>query len=87
MSQQLGENYREYFSVSALPAFSKRGGASGTKVQITPKRQSKLLEKFDRRCAGKKPVLKGFLALLTEQLVSDSKAKITRSTSIKRELP
>ena len=78
MSQQLGENYRNTFSVSALPAFLS------VAEHLVPssdnaKRRSKLLEKFDPEDVLEKTGFKGFLALLTEQLVSDSKAKITRS--------
>ena len=78
MSQQLGENYRNTFSVSALPAFLS------VAEHLVPssdnaKRRSKLLEKFDPEDVLEKTGFKGFLELLTEQLVSDSKAKITRS--------
>lgn len=78
MSQQLGENYRNTFSVSALPAFLS------VAEHLVPssdnaKRRSKLLEKFDPEDVLEKTGFKGFLALLTGQLVSDSKAKITRS--------
>lgn len=78
MSQQLGDNYRDTWSVSAMPAFLS------VAEHLVPgsenaKKRSKLLEKFDPEEVLEKTGLKGFLALLTEQLVSDSKAKITRS--------
>jgi hypothetical protein len=57
MSQQLGENYRNTFSVSALPAFLS------VAEHLVPssdnaKRRSKLLENSIPKMCWKKPVLK-----------------------------
>ncbi|WP_367168910.1 hypothetical protein NMD29_20545 [Escherichia coli] len=78
MSEQLGDNYRDTWSVSAMPAFLS------VAEHLVPgsenaKKRAKLLEKFEPEELLEKTGLKGFLTLLTKQLVSDSKAKITRS--------
>ncbi|MCY1697272.1 hypothetical protein OVA10_04130 [Lelliottia sp. SL45] len=78
MSEQLGDNYCSTWSVSAMPAFLS------VAEHLLPgsenaKKRDKLLEKLDRDTILEKTGLKGFLSLLTRQLVSDSKAKITRS--------
>jgi hypothetical protein len=78
MSEQLGDNYRDTWSVSAMPAFLS------VAEHLVPgsenaKKRGKLLEKLDPEEILEKTGLKGFLSLLTKQLVADSKAKITRS--------
>ncbi|MCW1829935.1 hypothetical protein OLZ31_24180 [Enterobacter asburiae] len=78
MSEQLGDNYRDTWSVSAMPAFLSVAehlvpGSENAKKRL------KLLEKFKPEELLEKTGLNGFLTLLTKQLVSDSKAKIIRS--------
>ena len=78
MSEQLGDNYRDTWSVSAMPAFLSVADhlVPGSE---NAKKRTKLLEKLNSEEVLEKTGLKGFLSLLTQQLVSDSKAKITRS--------
>ncbi|ATG02316.1 MULTISPECIES: hypothetical protein [Lelliottia] len=78
MSEQLGDNYRDTWSVSAMPAFLSVAdhlvpGSENAKKRV------KLLEKLNPEEILEKTGLKGFLSLLTQRLVSDSKTKIARS--------
>ncbi|MBW3798537.1 hypothetical protein GPK29_21115 [Aeromonas hydrophila] len=78
MREQLGDNYRDTWSVSAMPAFLSVAehlvpGSENAKKRV------KLLEKLESETILEKTGLTGFLSLLTQRLVSDSKAKIARS--------
>ncbi|ASY77973.1 MULTISPECIES: hypothetical protein [Pectobacterium] len=78
MHEQLGDNYRDSCTLSAMPAFLS------VAEHFVPgsenlKKRSKLLENFEKDEVLDKTGLSSFLNLLTQKLVTNSKEKITRS--------
>ncbi|AKL15177.1 hypothetical protein PO654_26190 [Phytobacter diazotrophicus] len=78
MREQLGDNYCDTWTVSAMPAFLS------VAEHLVPgsenlKKQSKLLESLGKDVVLDKTGLTGFLNLLTQKLVANSKEKITHS--------
>ncbi|ADM40882.1 hypothetical protein ACW6AV_001694 [Edwardsiella piscicida] len=78
MREQLGDNYCDTWTLSAMPAFLS------VAEHLVPgsenfKKRGKLLEKFEREEVLDKTRLRDFLSLLTQTLVANSKEKITRS--------
>lgn len=78
MREQLGSNYRDCCTLSALPAFLS------VAEYLVPgseniKKRSKLLENFTTAELLDKTGMSEFLDLLTQKLVTNSKEKITRS--------
>lgn len=78
MREQFGDNYRDSFTLSALPAFLS------VAEHLVPgsensKKRDKLLENFARDEALNKTGLSGFVNLLVRELITNSKEKITRS--------
>lgn len=78
MREQLGTNYRGTFALTALPAFlaSTNNFSPGSQ---NAKRRSKLLEDFSAKDLLEKSRMREFIQLLDRQLLSNSKAKITRA--------
>lgn len=78
MREQLGDNYRDSFTLSAMPAFLS------VAEHLVPgsensKKRGKLLESFARDDVLNKTGLSGFVNLLIRDLITNSKEKITRS--------
>lgn len=78
MREQLGDNYCDTWTLSAMPAFLS------VAEHLVPgsenfKKRGKLLESLEREEVLDKTRLKDFLSLLTQKLVANSKEKITRS--------
>ena len=78
MREQLGQNYRNVFSLSALPAFLSVAENLVPDTENAKKRE-KLLEKYDTPYVLEKSGMTAFLKLLTQDLIADCKNKITHS--------
>lgn len=85
MHEQLGDNYRNTLTISAMPAFLSvaehlvPGGKNA-------KNRAKLLETFDTEQVLAKTGMTELAKVLTQQLVADSKAKIAHSNINKTRL-
>ncbi|QUG74694.1 hypothetical protein GKQ23_06645 [Erwinia sp. E602] len=78
MREQLGDHYCDTWTLSAMPAFLS------VAEHLVPgsdnlKKRSKLLENLDQQQVLDKTGINGFMTLLTEKLVANSKEKILRS--------
>ncbi|VVN34843.1 hypothetical protein PS662_05095 [Pseudomonas fluorescens] len=78
MRMQLGDHYRNVFSLSALPAFLAATEHFAPNSQNATKR-SKILADFQPEELLEKTRLRGFLYLLNANLLAGSEAKITRA--------
>lgn len=78
MREQLGDNYSNAYSLSAMPAFLSVA-AHLVPGSENAKKREKLLEKLTTEDVLEKTGLADFMTLLTEQLVANNKEKIARS--------
>lgn len=78
MREQLGENYREVFSISALPAFLASTNHFPPKSKNTQSRK-KIIEDFETNELIEKSRFRAFLQLLLKNIMPGSKAKIIRA--------
>lgn len=78
MREQLGKHYREVFSLTALPAFLASTNHFSPNTQ-NAKRRNKFLVDFSAENLLDKSRMRDFIQLLSEQLLSGSKQKITKA--------
>lgn len=78
MRQQLGDSYREVVPLTALPAFLASTDHFAPN-SLNAKRRGKILADFSPEELLQKSQIQGFLNLLGGDLISSSKAKITRA--------
>lgn len=78
MTEQLGDHHREVVPLAALPAFLASTDHFAPNSQ-NAKRRSKFFEDFSPAELLAKSHMQAFLQLLAEQLIGDSRSKITRA--------
>ena len=82
MREQLGKHYRKVFSLTALPAFLASTDHFAPN-SLNARRRTKVLADFSPEDLLDKSCLRSFVRLLSDQLLSDSQAKITRANFYK----